>query len=446
MVRTKAMRTKYLIIGNSAGGIGAAEAIREAGKTGPITIISDEKYPTYSRPLIAKYLTGERDLDGMLFRPAEFYGQNDIAFLPGERVKVLELESRTAELDSGGRIVCEKLLLATGGVPIVPRMEGVGKRGVFTFISLDDAKAIDVFLDNASKAVVIGGGLIGISVTEALVKRGVEVTVVEMKERILNTILDEQASLIVEQALRQAKVSIVTSHTVAEISGEDMVKGVVLDDREVILCDLVVVAIGVMPRIELVEGIGIKVNRGIVVDRHMATSHPDVYSCGDAAEAYDFVYGENRLTPIWPNAYFGGRIAGYNMAGIETEYPGGTAMNSLNYFGLDIASAGMVAATDGDGFEVLSRQENGICQKVVLKDGLLAGMVFVGDIENSGIIFNLMRDRVNVSDFKQALLADDFGLASLPRELWQERLEAPPLELASQPVLPVDVMEDVAGE
>jgi NAD(P)H-nitrite reductase large subunit len=178
----------------------------------------------------------------------------------------------------------------------------------------------------------------------------------------------------------------------------------------------------------------------------MATSHPDIYSCGDAAEAYDFVYGENRLTPIWPNAYLGGRIAGYNMAGVKTEYPGGTAMNSLNYFGLDIAAAGMVAPSYGDGCEVLSRQNDGIYRKVILKDDLLVGMVFVRDIEKSGIVFSLMRDRVDVGSFKQALVADDFGLVSLPRELWQERLETPPPELVSQPVMPVETVEDFAGE
>jgi NAD(P)H-nitrite reductase large subunit len=416
------MRTKYLIIGNSAGGIGAAEAIREVNKIGPLALVSDEPYPAYSRPLISKYLTGERTLDGMLFRPAEFYNQNNIDYMLGRKIKSLELESHTAELDGGERIIWEKLLLAPGGVPIVPRIEGIGKEGVFTFTTLDDAKAIDEFLNNASKAVVIGGGLIGISITEALAKRGVEVTVV-VRSRIMRAILDEQASSIAEETLRQSGVSIVTGHTVAKINGGETVRGVVLDDGGGIPCDLVVMAIGVSPRIELTLGTEIKVNRGIVVDRYMATSYPDVYSCGDAAEAYDFVYDTNRLTPIWFNAYLGGRIAGLNMAGIKTEYPGSTAMNSLNYFGLDIAAAGMVTPLDGNSYEVLGRQRDSGYRKVVLKDDLVVGMVFVGDIEKSGIVFGLMRDRVNVGSFKQTLLADDFGLVSLPRELRQERLE-----------------------
>ena len=446
MPRKSAMRTKYLIIGNSAGGIGAAEAIREVDEAGSITMVSDEPYLTYSRPLIAKYLSGERALEGMLFRPAAFVSECNIVPMLGKKVTDLELESHTAELDNGETITWGKLLLATGGRSIVPKIAGLDRKGVFNFMSLDDAKAIDEFLDSAHKAVVIGGGLIGISATEALVKRGVQVTVVEMKERILNTILDEKASSIAEEALRQAGVSIVTGHTVAEISGEGVVTGVLLDSGKEIPCDLVVVAIGVMPRTELVEGTDIRLNRGIIVDRHMATSHPDVYSCGDVAEAYDFVYGENRLTPIWPNAYIGGRIAGYNMAGTATEYPGGTAMNSLNHFGLDIAAAGIAISPGSAGYEIISKQSDGGYRMVILKDDLIVGTVMVGDIEKSGIIFSLMRDRVNVGDFKHTLLADDFGLVSLPRELRHERLGTPPLALVSQLAAPAEAAEDFAGE
>jgi NAD(P)H-nitrite reductase large subunit len=199
-------------------------------------------------------------------------------------------------------------------------------------------------------------------------------------------------------------------------------------------CDLLLVAIGVLPRSKLALDAKLETNRGIVVDRLMATDHPNIYACGDVAEAYDFVYGENRLSPIWPNAYIGGRAAGFNMAGIPTKYSGGTAMNSLNYFGIDITSAGLPTAPNDDGYEVISRQESDTYQKVMLKDNLIVGMIFVENIDKSGIIFGLMRDRVNVESFKQSLLAHDFGLASLPRELWQEQLEAPPeLILQSAP-------------
>ncbi len=438
--------TRYLIIGNSAGGIGAAEAIREVDATGSIIIVSDEPYPAYSRAMISKYLTKERTLQGMLFRPLDFYDENGITTLLGERVKSLGLSDRTVELESGERILWEKLLIASGGVPIVPQIEGIGKRGVFNFLTLDDAKAIDEYLNNVNKALIVGGGLIGISVAEALTKRDKKVTVVEMKERILNTILDEQASLIAEESAKQAGVRIICGQTVAEVTGNEWVTGVILDSGEEIPCSMVVVAIGVLPRAELVQGTSIRVNRGIVVDRNMATSHPDVYACGDAAEAYDFTYDTNRLTPIWPNAYIGGRIAGRNMAGIEAEYPGGTGMNSLNYFGLDIAAAGIVVPPDDNGYECMSREDDGVYQKLVLRNNVVVGMVCIGDIEKSGIFFSLMRDRVNVGDFKQALLTEDFGLVSLPRELWQERLGTPQPGSVLQPAVPAEIELDVAGE
>jgi len=427
-------KTDYLIIGNSAGGIGAAEAIREVDRKGILTIVSDEPYPAYSRPLISKYLARERNLKGILFRTLDFYDQNNIRFLPGKRVTRLELDQQVARLEDSEQIAWQKLLIAVGGKPIFPEIKGSDKRGVFTFTTLDDAKAVDGFLHNRRKAVVIGGGLIGISVTEALVKRGVDVIVVEMKERILNTILDQQASSMAEEILRQAGVKIVTGHTVVEVNGRESVEGATLDNGDTMPCDLLLVAIGVLPRSKLALDAKLETNRGIVVDRLMATDHPNIYACGDVAEAYDFVYGENRLSPIWPNAYIGGRAAGFNMAGIPTKYSGGTAMNSLNYFGIDITSAGLPTAPNDDGYEVISRQESDTYQKVMLKDNLIVGMIFVENIDKSGIIFGLMRDRVNVESFKQSLLAHDFGLASLPRELWQEQLEAPPeLILQSAP-------------
>jgi len=444
MVETK--KTKYLIIGNSAGGIGAAEAIREAGKAGIVTIISDEPYPAYSRPLISEHLAEGRPLERMLFRPPDFYEKNNIRTRFGEKAVQVNFNQRTVRLGSGRTLAWQKLLLASGGSPIVPRIEGIGLKGVFTFTRLDDAKAIARFLNQYGRrvrAVVIGGGLIGVSATEALVKRGAEVTIVEMKERILNTILDEEASALEEKVLAGAGVDIITGHTADRIDSDGSygVSGVSLDDGRRMPCEMVIVAIGVQPRLELVSDSGIKINRGIVVDRRMATSIPDVYACGDVAEAYDFVYGENRLTPVWPNAYLGGRTAGLNMAGTKAEYRGGTAMNSLSYFGLNIVSAGMVTPPD-DSYEVLSQRHNGIYRKVIVKDGQILGLVFAGDIEKSGIIYNLMKDRVNVEGFKKALVTDDFGLASLPEEIWQARLAIPPSEVTSI-VAPVEQPEKV---
>ncbi len=436
---------KYLIIGNSAGGIGAAEAIREVDKHGSIVIVSDEPYPAYSRPLISEHIAEGCSLERMLYRPVDFYERNNISTILGQKAVSLDLAKHTLTLGSGGTVSWQKLLLATGGLPIVPPMKGIDREGVFTFTTLDDARAIDQYLGGAERAVVIGGGLIGVSVTEALVKRGAAVTIVEMKDRVLNTILDEEVSALEDSALRQAGVDIITGHVVSEINGGGKrVHGVTLDDGTRIPCRMVIIAIGVRPRLELVNGSGIKVNRGIVVDRQMATSHPDVYACGDVAEAYDIPYEECRLTPIWPNAYIGGRTAGFNMAGRPTEYPGGMAMNSMKYFGLNVVSAGIVVPPD-DGYEVITSNKNGAYRKVVLKDGVAVGLIFAGDIEQSGIIRGLMQNQINVNEFKQSLVADDFGLAFLPGELWRPELEVPAGAVVS-PVAAEEPEEVIAGE
>lgn len=443
-------KTKYLIVGNSAGGIGAIEAIRQVDKAGDISIVSDEPYAAYSRPMISEYLAKKATQERMLYRPADFYEKNRVATFLGKKAVRIDLDARAIELESEARISFEKLLLATGGTPIVSQVEGIVKQGIFTFTTLNDAKAIDGFLREHKRpkmaALVIGGGLIGFSVTEALIKRGVAVTIVEMRDRVLNTIIDEETSARAEEALRAAKVEVICNRTVAKVAGDSdgLPTGVTLDNGREIPCDMVIMAIGVRPRLDLVSGIGLKVNRGIVVDRHMTTSHPDVYACGDVAEAYDYVYTSNRLSPIWPNAYIGGRVAGFNMAGKPTEYAGGTAMNSLKYFGLAIHSAGMAVPPD-ETYEVLSSRSKDANKKVVLKDGIIKGMVFCGDVDKSGIVHGLMKDRIDVGEFKKALVAADFSLASLPETIWRERVGVPPEGFAREAVKEEE-MEEAGGD
>ncbi len=443
MISGKEERVKYLIIGNSAGAIGAAEAIREVDRAGSVLIVSDEPYPAYSRPLISEHLATGQPLEKILFRPSDFYRENGIATRLGCQVKNLDTGKHLALTGNGETIVWEKLLLATGGRPIVPPIKGIKSQGVFTFTNLDDAGAISRHISRETKTVVIGGGLIGVSVTEALLKRGIPVTIVEMKERLLSIMLDETASNLAEESLKKAGGDVLTGHTVLGISSNLInrrVNGVKLDDGSSIPCQVVIVAIGVSPRTELATQAGLKIGQGIVVDRHMATSCPDIYACGDVAEAYDFIHGCNRLTPIWPNAYLGGRTAGFNMAGVNAEYPGGTAMNAMKYFGVDIISAGIVVPPDNDGYEIISNNCPEGYRKFVLREDYLVGMVMVGNIDRAGIIYNLMKNRVKVTGFKDELLSPDFGLASLPDDLWRPEFEVPAIKPGSQ-VAPVETEE-----
>jgi NAD(P)H-nitrite reductase large subunit len=305
-------------------------------------------------------------------------------------------------------------------------MEGGDKEGVFTFTELSSAEQIESKLEPSKSAVVIGGGLIGVSASEALVKRGIKVTLVELKDSILNLILDKTASDMAEKVLTEAGVTVITGQTVQRILGqkenEAAVGGVVMTDGTEIPCDLVVVAIGVIPRTDIVKETDLKLNRGIVVDRSMRTSIPDVYACGDVAEAHDFLINGNRLLPLWPLAHLGGRVAGYNMAGKKAEYEGGTVMSSLKYFELPVIAVGNVNPEDTGDIEVLIElePEKHFYKKVLLKENKIVGFIFLGEIEKAGILFRLLKNHVDVGTIKDSLLDEEFGIVTLPEQLRKE--------------------------
>jgi len=420
--------TRYVIIGGSAGAVGAVEAIREVDPIGDIIVISDEPNPTYSRPMIADYLSGEASLEKMFFPTKDFWDKHKVQMRLWKKAVKLDLLQKTVELENAEKINFDKLLIATGGKPFIPKMEGTTRKGVYNFTTMVDTQRIEEAINKAQKAIVIGGGLIGVSAAEALAKRGLKVTIVELKDCILNLILDKEAAKIVETVMQKNGLSIITGRTVQRILGrkdnDEAVGAVVLDNGTVIECDMVVVAVGVIPRTELAAQTDLKLNRGILVDRFMQTSVPNVYACGDVAEAYDFIHKTNRVLALWPIARIGGRVAGYNMAGQKCEYPGGTAMSALNYFGVPIISVGLTTLDEAEGYETLTfhDQEASAYRKIVLKDGTIVGMTLVRDVESAGIIFNLMKNKVNVERFKHKLIADNFSLASLPETLRKQLL------------------------
>ncbi len=414
--------SKYVIVGASAAGIGAVEAIRKVDSQGTITVISDEVCPQYSRPMISDFVSGKADFPKMMCREENFWTQHNAQTILDKKAVALDLEKKTVTLEGGEKIPYEKLLLATGGKPFVPKMEGQDKEGVFTFTTIRDAEKLVAKIDQikAKSAVVIGAGLIGISVTDALTKRGVKVTLVELQEKILSLLLDAKASDLVEGVVKAAGVNIVTGQSVVKIVGkqgnEGAVGGVVLTKGETLPTDLVIVAIGVIPRTELALGTAVKTNRGIVVDNTLQTNVPDVYASGDVAEAYDYILQQNRLLPLWPLAVEEGRIAGYNMAGVKTLYNGGTNMSSLKYFGIPIVSVGLANPKDDPTLEVIvkAEPEAKIYRKLVLRNNVIVGLTLVNCIERAGIYLNLMKKKIDVKKFKQSLLSDDFGLAVLP--------------------------------
>ena len=421
------MNYHYLIIGGSAGGIGAIEAIREIDKIGSLAVIAEELTPQYSKPMISEYLS-EGALNQIMYRPKKFWQENLVEILSGKKVIKLDPKEKNVTLEDNTKLGFNKLLIATGGQPIIPKMDGASRKGVYTFTNLNDAKSILDDLSSSERIIVIGGGLIGISLAEALMKLNKQVTIIELKEKILNLILDPNGSDLVTDVVKQSGVKIVTGHSAVAITGrndsENRVGRIVLDNGTTLDCDIVVFAIGVKPRTEILDPNHIKINRGVIVDSHMATSIPDIYACGDVAEAFDFLLEDSRPLPLWPLAYIGGRVAGTNMAGKKIEYPGGTQMSALNYFGLPVISAGIVNPDQDNSYEIILdlNKKNRTYKKILIRDNIIHGFILIGKIENAGIFFDLLKRRINIKNMKETLLSDDFGLIHLTPNVRQEML------------------------
>lgn len=414
----------YLIIGNSAGAVGCIEGLRTVDKNGTIAVVSEETHHVYSRALIPYYLDGKIKREKMHYRPLDFYQRAKVTLFSGKRAVKVDFENHNAELNNGEKIGYKKLLLATGGKPIVPPIPGLDKDNVFTFLSMDDALNIEKILPGVKNAVVLGGGVIGLMAAEVLKKKGINVYVLELAPRVLAPLLDETGSGIVQSTFRKAGVEIFTENTIQEIHGEEKAESVTLKDGTVLPCDLLIIGVGVMPRVELVEGTGINVNRGIVVNKQMQTSVPDVYACGDCASIYDFVKDEVRPLPLWPNAYAGGRVAAFNMAGMNREYTWGTSMNAMHFFNINIINAGLNVVGDDNGeFNIIRKvnEEKNVYRKFALDNkGKIVGYNLIGEIDRAGILLNLMRKKVDVRGFQEQLLEENFGYASMQDELrWQ---------------------------
>ncbi|HBV87619.1 MAG TPA: NAD(P)/FAD-dependent oxidoreductase [Desulfosporosinus sp.] len=414
----------YVIIGNSAAGIGAVEGIRSVDRVGKIALFSREPYPAYSRPLISYYLSGKVAPETMYYRDPDFYLRLQVEASLGREVQALKLEDKTIELSTGDKVPFDRLLIATGGKPITPPIPGREYSGVSTFLTWDDAKDLGEELFPGIKVVVIGAGLIGLKATEALVKREATVTVAELSNRILSAILDEDSARIVQTHLEEQGVKFQLNNTVAEILGEEgKVTGVRLQNGEELECDRVILAIGVRPNLDLVRDTELKFNQGILVNSHMATSVDDVFAAGDVSEGYDKIYQENRVLPILPNAYKQGFTAGVNMAGGSSEFQGGFAMNAIGFFDLPMLTAGIIKPTT-PGFQEYIRLDPGkqSYKKIVLRAGKLVGYIALNTVDRAGILTGLMDQEVDVTPFQEHLLKEDFGYIHFPKELRSQRL------------------------
>ena len=417
---------KYLIIGNSAAAVGAVEAIRRNDKGNPIIIISDEPHHVYSRPLISYLLAGHTKEDKMYYRDENFYKENNVETVFNKKVTGVDTKKKQVILEDKKKIDYDKLLIATGGTPFVPPIKGKDRKNVYTFTKWSDAEEIIKISKKVQKAVVIGAGMIGLKAIEGLNAIGIDVTVVELAPEVLSRALDKDASRIVQRKMEEAGVEVITNNEVVEITGKgNTATGVVLRDKKKIKCDLVIVAIGVIPNTGFIKESGIKINRGIVVDERMETNVKGVYAAGDVVEALNMLTNEKMPIPIWPLAYRQGSIAGDNMSGGTLVYKGGFPMNSIEFPGAPTISLGIIDPR-GEGYESLIKNDskNGNYKRIIIKNERLVGAILVGDdVDRAGILTGLIKEQKPVTAFKDKLLDRNFGFVHMPKEYRREKLE-----------------------
>ncbi|EIW00613.1 NAD(P)/FAD-dependent oxidoreductase [Thermoanaerobacter siderophilus] len=414
---------RIVIIGNSVAMVGAVEAIRKYDTSSEIVVISDETYHVYSRPLISYYLGNLVSENKMIYREKDFYRKNKVETIFG--IKVVSIDERKKEvyLENGDSISFDKLLIATGGKPIIPPVEGLNKKNVHTFIKMDDAKKLKEAAKPGSKAVIVGGGLIGFKAAEGLHHLGVDVTIVELADRILSTILDTEGASLVSQSLQNDGIKIITGTTVDKIIGDEYVKGVLLKNGQELEADNLIIAIGVVPNVDVVKNTSISINRGILVDNTMKTSVEDVYAAGDVAEGYDMLVESNRVVPIWPNAYMQGEIAGLSMIGINKSFKGIFPMNSIGYKNTNMITAGITNPQQEE-FEIISKIDHNrrSYKKFVVKENRLVGFILINDIDRAGLFTGFIKNETDITLFKKYLLNDDFGFIYLPKELRKAKM------------------------
>ena len=376
---------EYLIIGNGTAAVGCIEGIRSIDSESTVTVISAEEHHVYSRPLISYYLEGKTDLERMKYRPADFYEKNNVKLIYGKAVKC-DAKKQTVTLADKQKLHYDKLCLCTGSSPFVPPFEGldsVKKR--FSFMTLDDALSLEKALDKKARVLIVGAGLIGLKCAEGIADRAGSITVCDLADRVLSSILDSECAAYMQKQLEDHGISFMLGDTAVRF---DKNKAFMKSGAEVDF-DILVTAVGVRAETGLAKQSGCEVNRGITVGTDMRTTTEGIYAAGDCAEGYDSSIGANRVLAILPNAYMQGRCAGINMAGGSEVFDNAVPMNSIGFFGLHCATAGSYPE-DGEVFE--ERSESDI-KRLYIKDDRLCGYMLIGNVNRAGIYTSLVREK-----------------------------------------------------
>ena len=388
---------RYVIIGGSAAAIGCIEGVRSVDKTGEIILITGETEWNYSRPLISYLLEGKTTRDKMWCRPDSFFTRNGVTVKAGVLATALDAGDRTVRLSTGERLAYDRLLAAPGSRPFVPPIPGLETvERTFCFQTLSDASALAEALRPESRVLILGAGLTGVKCAEGIRGLCAQIAIADLAPRVLPAVLDDTAAAMVQARMEEKGVRFYLNDSAAAFRGNTarLQSGTELE------FDVLVTAVGVRPNTQLVADAGGAVDRGILVDGRCATTLPDVYAAGDCAQGYDAVSGEKRMLPLWPNAVLQGETAGINMAGGRADYTQGIALNASGVFGLHMVTAG---SYEGESFTV---QRDGSYKRLVTADGVLKGVIMVGDVSRAGIYTDLIRKKKPLSEIDFDLIRE----------------------------------------
>ena len=375
---------QYVVIGNGVAAVGCIEGIRRVDKDSKITVVSEENYPVYCRPLISYYLENKTDPERMNYRGADFYEKMGCDVLYGKKVIQINTDSKNVVLDDGAKLPYTEACVATGSAPFVPPFEGLDTvEKKFSFMTLDDTFALEKAIDKDRNVLIVGAGLIGLKCAEGLHERVKRITVCDLADRVLSSILDTDCAAIVQRHLEANGIQFLLGDTAVrfEKNSAQMKSGKTVE------FDALVLAVGVRANTTLIKDIGGEVNRGIIVNEQMETSVEDIYAAGDCTEGNDISLGQKRVLALLPNAYMQGHTAGVNMAGGNEVFGKAIPMNSIGFFGLHIMTAGTYEG------EMYEEKSDSTLKRLFTKDGLLKGFILIGKTERAGIYTSLIRER-----------------------------------------------------
>ncbi len=423
----------YLILGNSAAAVSAIETIRSLDAEGTIAVVSPEKFPAYSTPMISYLLKGKVDEDKMPIRSESFYADNAVEQLLGEPATAIDAAAHTVTV-GGEQVGYGKLLVACGSVPADPPIEGLAGENVFAFLNLTNAREVMSYIaklrderpDAPVRVAVIGSGLIGCKACEGLAQAADEVTMLARSPLILRSIIDEDASRIAEKALASAGVDVRLSTQATAFAKEgDRVVQLTLNDGSALDCDIVMLAAGVKANAAMLADAGAEVQRGAVCDAHMQTTLADVYAAGDIAMSRDCITGADRVIALWPNAVAQGRVAGLAMAAARmgnaasdanaaagAAFDGAFPFNSIPLCGITICTAG--AKDAGEGMQQTVQTDGSTYVKLVTRDDRLVGFTLVNRPERAGIYTRIIAEGTPLSTLDPSILENAPRLIDLP--------------------------------